>query len=183
MAHARAQPGQVDEWRLRARMNALAPRLTTAFTGTLDAENRDVLEAGKAPVSTLGDDRSGRVVIQASWELDRLVFEPAELSILREGVRMAELRDRVLEEVTRRYFERRRLQWELALLPAGDPGGRIQRELRVAELTAGLDAATGGWFGEQLAGPAPTSYEDGISSGGRPFADGFGTEGRVAEVP
>jgi competence ComEA-like helix-hairpin-helix protein len=155
--YVRVHPEIIDSWRLRARTNALAPRLSTAAQGTVNNDLRTVTQTGEADIESKTDDSGGRLTIQATWELDRLVFEPQEMAVAREGVRVANLRDRILDEVTRRYFERRRLQVDLELSPPTDLGDRIKKELRLQELTADIDAATGGWFSQKLieAGRAP----------------------------
>jgi hypothetical protein len=52
----------------------------------------------------------------------------------------------VLEEVTRVYFDRRELQVAMLLDPADTLEGRVALELELQELTARLDALTGGRF-------------------------------------
>jgi competence ComEA-like helix-hairpin-helix protein len=155
--YLRIHPDVIDSWRARARTNALAPRLTTNATGDVNNDLRTVTQTGEADIESKTDSRGGKLTIGASWDLDRLVFEPQEMAVAREGVRVANLRDRVLDEVTRRYFERRRLQVDLELSPPTDLGDRVKKELRLQELTADIDAATGGWFSQKLteAGRAP----------------------------
>jgi competence ComEA-like helix-hairpin-helix protein len=148
--YMRVHPEVVDSWRVRARTNALAPRLTTTGQGTLNDDRRTVEKPGDPTIVSIDNDRSGRLTIGAIWDLDRLIFEPAEMAVARESVRIANLRDRVLDEVTRRYFERRRLQVDLELAPPKDLADRVKKELRLQELTADIDAATGGWFSEKL---------------------------------
>ena len=148
--YMRVHPEAVDSWRLRARTNALAPRLTTTGQGTLNDDRRTVEKPGDPTIVSLDTDQSGRLTVAAVWELDRLIFEPAEMAVARESVRIANLRDRVLDEVTRRYFERRRLQVDLELSPPKDLADRVKKELRLQELTADIDAVTGGWFSEKL---------------------------------
>ena len=150
IAYMRVHPQDVDSWRLRARTNALAPRLTTQVQGDLNDDRRTVEQPGDPTIVSQTNDQSGRLVIGAAWDLDRLVFEPQEMAVARESVRIANLRDRVLDEVTRRYFERRRLQVDLELSPPKDLGDRVKKELRLQELTADMDAVTGGWFSEKL---------------------------------
>jgi competence ComEA-like helix-hairpin-helix protein len=150
IAYMRVHPQEVDSWRLRARTNALAPRLTTQVQGDLNDDRRTVEQPGDPTIVSQTNDQSGRLVIGAAWDLDRLVFEPQEMAVARESVRIANLRDRVLDEVTRRYFERRRLQVDLELSPPKDLGDRVKKELRLQELTADMDAVTGGWFSEKL---------------------------------
>jgi len=148
--YMRVHPEVVDSWRLRARTNALAPRLTTTGQGTLNDDRRTVEKPGDPTIVSIDNDQSGRLTVGATWELDRLIFEPAEMAVARESVRIANLRDRVLDEVTRRYFERRRLQVDLELSPPKDLADRVKKELRLQELTADIDAVTGGWFSEKL---------------------------------
>lgn len=63
---------------------------------------------------------------------------------------MVQLRDDILDEVTRTYFERRRLQLEACLSPSLELKKKLQDELRMQELTADLDALTGGNFTARL---------------------------------
>lgn len=157
VAWVQVHPEIADSWRARARFNALAPRLTTTGQGTLDDDLRVVEQAGEADVEAKTNNSTGRLTVGVTWELDRLIFEPQEMAVAREAVRTANLRDRLLEEVTRRYFERRRLQVDLELAPPIDLGDRVRKELRLMELTADIDAFTGGWFSDKLekAGRAP----------------------------
>ena len=59
---------------------------------------------------------------------------------------MVQLRDDILNEVTRYYYERRRLQIDLAMNPPRDRSKELEKELRLQELTAYIDALTGGYF-------------------------------------
>ena len=63
---------------------------------------------------------------------------------------MVQLRDDILDEVTNYYFERRRLQVELLESPPDDLRQRYKNQLRIHELTANLDALTGGYFTHEL---------------------------------
>ena len=63
---------------------------------------------------------------------------------------MVQLRDDILDEVTRTYFERRRLQIALLTQPPADEKQVIDKELRLQELTAMIDGLTGGYFSTHL---------------------------------
>ena len=89
-------------------------------------------------------------VVKARWELNKLVMSSDQIRMISEAQDIVKLRDKVLEDVTRLYFERRRLQVDLLLNPASDMKKRISDELRLAELTAQLDAFTGGRFSQSL---------------------------------
>jgi hypothetical protein len=60
-----------------------------------------------------------------------------------------ELRNDILDEVNKLYFERLRVKSELDNLPIEDRKKRLDKELKLEELTASLDALTGGYYSEQ----------------------------------
>jgi len=115
-----------------------------AFTSGLDREflDRHHKDAGDY-------DAGARVV----WNLGNTIYHPEEIDASKEAREWIELRDEVLDEVAQLYFERRR-----ALLDASrerDPYAAARLELRAAELAAGLDAWTGGWWSARLATASP----------------------------
>jgi hypothetical protein len=79
-----------------------------------------------------------------TWDLPGLAFDGDAIDISREQRLVVGLRDNVIDEIDQLYFERRGL---LEKLRAAAPGeDTVALELRAAELAAGLDAWTGGWF-------------------------------------
>ena len=107
-------------------------------SGTTNLTRRDTL-------ANKGDFAAG-----VQWDLDRLIFDPQEPRVNREAMRLTKQMDGVLDDVTRRYFERRRLQVEIELSPPSDVGDRLRKEIRLQELTADLDGVTGGFFSTEL---------------------------------
>jgi hypothetical protein len=83
-----------------------------------------------------------------SWDLGDISYHPEEIDVSKEAREVIELRDDVLDEVNQLYFERERLLLELA--QTSDPNEARRLRVRTAELAAGLDAWTGGWFGRAL---------------------------------
>ncbi|MDP6074786.1 MAG: hypothetical protein QGI26_07350 [Myxococcota bacterium] len=84
-----------------------------------------------------------------AWDLGDIAYHPEEIDVSREAREVVKLRDDVLDEVNQLYFERRRVLAELSVAP---PGERLHLQLRAAELAAGIDAWTGGWFSRARAG-------------------------------
>ncbi|MEE2679109.1 MAG: hypothetical protein VX546_11075 [Myxococcota bacterium] len=84
-----------------------------------------------------------------AWDLGDIAYHPEEIDASREARELVKLRDDVLDEVTQLYFERRRVLAELA---TAAPGERLRLGIRAAELAAGIDAWTGGWFSRARAG-------------------------------
>ena len=81
-------------------------------------------------------------VFQGSWALPRLIFNPETLDVSS----LAVLQEKILKEVTRLYYTRRRLQVSMILNPPKDTASRISKELRVEQMTATLDAMTNNLF-------------------------------------
>lgn len=90
-----------------------------------------------------------------SWDLGDISYHPEQIDVSREAREVIKLRDDVLDEVTQLYFERRRVLAELAARPDAPPAENFRLRLRAAELAAGIDAWTGGWFGRVRAGVSP----------------------------
>jgi len=74
-----------------------------------------------------------------------LIWNDDQTSIDSRSKLMVELREDVLNQVTRLYFERRRLQIE-ALVKKETGLPRLEKQMRIDELTALIDAMTGGKF-------------------------------------
>lgn len=150
IAHARVEPGLIDSMRWRLRTAAALPRVRLDGDAQQDLDLAERNEIGAPNVLVSEDDKSFGAGVQVQWELERLIFNDDELGLSRETVRLGNLRDRVVDEVTRRYYERRRLQVDLELSPPTELADGVRKELRVQELTADIDALTGGWYSKAL---------------------------------
>jgi photosystem II stability/assembly factor-like uncharacterized protein len=85
-----------------------------------------------------------------SWDLSELVWNPDQTSIDSRAKLMTEMREDLLSQISRIYFERRRLQIELIAGISYDPSDTLSKQMRVDELTALLDALTGGNFSKNI---------------------------------
>ncbi|NQV04128.1 MAG: hypothetical protein HQ532_01400 [Candidatus Omnitrophica bacterium] len=146
--YAEVHPDKINDWRERARKKALLPNLSVGLDRYVtdyyhwDAgQNPDVLQKGDDVVSW---------DVTMSWNLGELIWNDDQTSIDTRSRLMVQLRDDILDEITRTYFERRRLQIEEYLSPSGDLKLKLEKELRMQELTADLDALTGGYFSKRI---------------------------------
>lgn len=80
------------------------------------------------------------------WNLSDLVWSEQQRLIDSQVRLMVKLRQDILDEVTRLYFELRRLQLELISSHNLELKDRQDKKLRIEELTALLDGFTGGYF-------------------------------------
>lgn len=142
--HAEADKSKIDAWRRQARVKALVPDLSIGVdraSGELlhwdTGSNPDVLQKGRSYSDW---------DVRLTWKLSDMVWSSDQTAIDSRSKLMVELREQVIDQVTRIYFERRRLQVELSACSYADSGERMAAEMRVAELTALLDGYTGGAF-------------------------------------
>ncbi len=142
--YAEVHPDKIKTWRSLARTRAFLPSLSVGIDRA-DSEffhwdtgaNPDALVKGR---DLLDWD------VALSWDLGDLIWSDDQTGIDTRSKLMVELREDVLDQVTRLYFERRRIQIELALASALEPQARLDKQMRVEELTALIDAFTGGEF-------------------------------------
>jgi hypothetical protein len=134
---AAVQPERVRSWLRRANAAALLPTVRTRVGRGLGELTRD---SNDRLIMTTTD--NWRFEVEATWSLDRLVFDRNELRASREGQRLATHREELLTRVAELYYARRRLQVDAVLAP--DASGAIDRGLEIQELTAVLDGLTGG---------------------------------------
>ncbi|MDD5238651.1 MAG: hypothetical protein PHU96_06825 [Candidatus Omnitrophica bacterium] len=148
--YAEVEPEKIKEWRKKAKMKAVLPRLTVGIDSS-EADNYEIYTSATTRYVYEGpDDKSSGWDITLSWELGDLIWSEAQTSIDVRSRLMVQLRDDILDEVTKIYFERLRVKIELDNLSIEDRKKRLERELKLQELTASLDALTGGYFSQQL---------------------------------
>lgn len=146
----------------RTRAAAAAPKLSIQVDHRFDRGWVLDQEAGSADALRNDMGNQSQLRIDATWELDRLIFTPDELRTTRSAIDLADWRQRMLIEVTQLYFERQRLLLEDQLSPATDVETAIDRALRLREVEGLLTAMTGLDFSVGHAGgSAPERDETG----------------------
>jgi hypothetical protein len=150
IAYAEVSPEKIKNWRQQAARKAILPTLSVG----LERNSTDLWhwETGSTAIGQSGDDllRRGKDNVdwdlRLSWNLGDLIWNDDQTNIDVRSKLMVELRDDILDQVNKLYFERRRVQMELASLKIEDMEKRNEKELKLQELTASLDALTGGYF-------------------------------------
>lgn len=139
---------KIDAWHRQSRIRAFVPRVSVgANRGATDfyhwdtGPNPDILQKGREYVDW---------DVSVSWDLAEAIWSSNQTSIDSRSKMMVELREQLLDQVTRLFFERRRLQIELASCQYPSMGERMAVEMRVDELTAHIDSYTGGEFSKRL---------------------------------
>jgi len=146
--YAEVNQSKIADWRVLARKKALLPDLSVGLDRNASdlfhwntGANPDELQKGRDYIDW---------DVSLSWDLADFVWSTDQTTIDSRSKLMVELREDILDEVTRLYFERRRLQNELVSYNAWEPQIKLDKDLRIAELTALIDALTGGEFSKRI---------------------------------
>ncbi|MCX5665604.1 MAG: hypothetical protein NT036_00945 [Candidatus Omnitrophica bacterium] len=150
--YAEVSPEKIKRWRQESKVSALLPKVsfgadrnTTDLwhweTGSSTKAGDDVLMPGKESIDW------GATV---SWELGNLIWNDDQTNIDVRSRLMVQLRNDILDDLRRTYYERKRLQFELMSNPPKDMNTKFEKELRLQELTQGIDDLTGNYFSEHI---------------------------------
>ncbi|MCX5703310.1 MAG: hypothetical protein NT066_02295 [Candidatus Omnitrophica bacterium] len=158
--YAEVEPEKIARWRKQAAKRALLPRLTVDMDHDNDRTTSSSIWGTYSSNGTPGryfigpDDETKydnkNWGVSLTWELGDLIWSDDQTNIDVRSRLMVELRDDILDEVTKLYFERLRVKMELDTLGIEDRKKRFEKELKLQELTASLDALTGGYFSRQI---------------------------------
>jgi hypothetical protein len=148
----KVNPERVTSYRRGASWKALMPDLELIFNSEFGNNDRKLWDytfksqytSGNWPAKDLETVSRSSISlgVRAHWSLDRLIFNAEVLDVSS----LVGVQEGLLREITSLYFTRRRLMTAMVLNPPQSPNEKITEELRLAEITANLDALTGGFF-------------------------------------
>ena len=142
---------KISKWRSKARWKALLPKISLDFSESID-ENVEIYKSATTSYVVTGpNEMDADWGIDLSWDLSDLIWNDAQTSIDTRSRLMVRLREDILEEVTRIYFERKRTIFKLENSSENDETFQ-EKIIKVEELNAYLDAYTGGGFSRELYG-------------------------------
>jgi hypothetical protein len=147
--YAEVQPEKIQDWRRRAAWRSWLPELTLGLDRDSDRTVVSSTSGGKTTFSVGPEDRSVSLDVGLQWDLADFIWNPDQTAIDVRSRLMVQLRQEILDEVTRTYFERKRLLAEFQGNPTQDRLLTAERTCRIEELTAHLDALTGGLFSQE----------------------------------
>ena len=150
--YAEVQPDKIEAWRKAASRKAYLPTLSFSRSINQD-ENVDIDRGGTGDPDRFISgpmENSYDWSVSMNWNLGEVIWNDDQTSIDTRSRLLVELRDDILSKVTHLYYERRRLQIDAALSPKKDFPLEIENIIKLQELTAGIDALTGGYFSQKL---------------------------------
>lgn len=140
--YAEVYPEKISQWRKQARLKAFMPELSLDYDKTVTTALGATYDRVQVGPRDWG--------LGLKWDLADVIFSTEQTSIDVRSRLMVQLRDDILNEVTRLYFERRRLQLELSRAQNLNENARVEKELRLEELTALIDGLTNGYLSRHL---------------------------------
>ncbi len=146
--YAEVEPEKISSWRRLAGKKAWLPRISLG----LNRQTTDLWHWESGSTTKDCDDalRKGHDSfdwgVSLSWELSDIVWSEAQTSIDVRSRLNVQLRNDILDEVTKIYFERMRVKAELEDTEILEKKKRREKQLRLNELDAYLDGLTGGYF-------------------------------------
>lgn len=141
--YAEVYPEKIKKWRTGAKFKALLPKVNFGIDHAWSDTYEIYTSSSNSYWLPGPNDRTEGWDLNVSWDLSDLIWNESQTSIDVRSKLMVQLRDDIVDEVTRAYFERRRLQVEFLLNPAGETKKSLKKTLRIQELTATLDGLTG----------------------------------------
>ncbi len=160
---AEVDPQRFASWRSDVRNRALLPDTFQVSVGHDTDDDTDYSKSKTISVSgntvTVGpdDETWGHDTdddwdyeLRMKWNLQDYIFNPDMLRVSAETQDQVEFRQSVLNEVTKLFFDRKRLKAEMLIEPRVDVPTQIKRQLRLEEITASLDSMTGGFFSDEI---------------------------------
>ncbi len=150
--YANVRNSKIKRWHTASRFGGLLPTFSVGkdFSQT---PSIDIDRGGTSDKDTYiqGPDYQRQAWdMSVSWHLSDLLYSSAQTSIDSREKLMVELRNDILSEVTRIYYERRRLELEILFHPATSQQDHLEKLLRLDELTSLLDGMTTGYFSKKL---------------------------------
>jgi hypothetical protein len=152
IAYAEVDPEKIDNWRKAAKIKAILPKVSFDISESDDGNVEIYKSATKYYIVNGPREIDRDWSVGLSWDLSDLIWNDAQTSIDVRSKLMVQMRNDILEEVTRLYFERIRLESELLdLAESSDKDRDIRRKkIRIEEITAYIDAYTGGGFSSKI---------------------------------
>ena len=137
MQYSKTNPELMEKWLSASKRAYALPKVNLQYEKQLDEATRYDYVAGvdgglesQEDYIQLGND--DKVVVRLEWRLDKLVMSSEQIRVINETGKASKMREKVL------------------LDPPSSLSDRIEMELRLQEMTANLDALTGGQFSASI---------------------------------
>lgn len=144
--------GKIKRWHAASRIAGLLPSFSFgkdfSTSSSIDLDRGGTNDADRYILGP--EDRSKGWDADVSWDLGDVIYSSDQTSIDSREKLMVELRQDLVSEAMRIYFERRRFQVDIVYTPSLTEQEHLERLIRLDELTALLDGMMDGFFSKRL---------------------------------
>lgn len=148
--YAEVDDEKIRGWRRNAQISAVMPKVSVGLDRNKSNSYDIYTSATKDYVVTGPDDISDGLDVSLSWELGDLIWNDAQTSIDVRSRLMVQLRNDILDDLRRLYYERKRLQYEVMANPPKNDKARFDKDMRIMELTQAIDDLTGNYLSDHM---------------------------------
>ncbi|MFA4981832.1 MAG: hypothetical protein WC592_05115 [Candidatus Omnitrophota bacterium] len=150
MRFAEVDPEKIRKMRSEARLKALLPKVSVGLDKKRSTNSEIYTSATKDYVIMGPDDENDGLDVSVSWELADLIWSDDQTNIDVRSRLTTQLRNDILDDLRRAYYERKRLQFDTMTAPPKEMKARFDKELRIQELTQAIDDLTGNYLSEHM---------------------------------
>jgi hypothetical protein len=150
MRFSDVDPDKISRWHAESRLKALVPKISVGADNSTSTNYEIYTSATKDYIVTGPEDMSKGFDVSISWDLGNLIWSDDQTNIDVRSRLTTQLRNDILDDLRRAYYERKRLQFELLSSPPADVRARFEKELRIQELTQAIDDLTGNYLSRHM---------------------------------
>lgn len=133
------------------RASALLPMVRVSLTKNLEYDESFSVEQENDAALKIYTDDDLKLKVTLQWDLSALAFNPAEGQMAAKALSQAQWKMELIKSAVEVYHLRKKLMVLLLVMGQGLPvEAAVEWTMKVEELTALLDALTGGWFSPEV---------------------------------
>jgi len=153
LKYAHINNGDYASWISRAKNQAWLPKVYVKgrmLNTNKNALKQDELHLGSFDSSSQDITDQQYIEGKAEFDLKKLVFSADELKVNREITNSVRNRKKIIEHITKLYFNRRKNQIKLILSPPTSSKSILNAKIKIQQQTALLNALTNGYFNKNI---------------------------------
>ncbi|MCX5680163.1 MAG: hypothetical protein NTZ95_05875 [Candidatus Omnitrophica bacterium] len=148
--YADVNPEKIKNWQSQSRLKALAPKVSLGWDKNVSNTYEIYTSATKDYVTSGPDDIASGMDVSVSWDIAGLIWSDDQTNIDVRSRLMVQLRNDILDDLRRAYYERKRLQFDIMANPPKDMKSKFDKEARIQELTQNIDDLTENYFSKHM---------------------------------
>jgi len=141
-------PEKIKNWQNQSRLKTILPKVSFGCDQGTSTNYEIYTSATRDYVVSGPNDLSNGMDVSVSWDLAGLIWSDDQTNIDVRSRLTTQLRNDILDDLRRAYYERKRLQFELMTNPPKDMKARFDKEMRIQELGQSIDDLTGNYLSE-----------------------------------